>query len=98
MTPRGHGESLEVTMKRVTEYEGWKVEASPVVLVKQRLFQAGAVISRGNERFAFSDLGNRVDRDQAYVRGIEWARRWIDNNYRHRAHTVAPVTRQESHA
>lgn len=71
-------------MKRFAEYEGWKIEASPIVLVKQRLFQAGVVISRGDERFVFSDLGNRVYRAQAYERGIEWAKHWIDNNYRHR--------------
>lgn len=52
-------------MKRVMEYEGWKIEALPVMLVKQRLFQASVVISHGNERFVFCDLGNRVDREQA---------------------------------
>jgi hypothetical protein len=85
-------------MKRLVEYEGWKIEASPILLAKLRLLQAGVVISRGNERFVFSDLGNRVDRDKAYARGIEWAERWIDDNYQHRAHTTARVTRQENHA
>ena len=35
------------------------------------------------ERFVFSDLGNRVYRWQAYERGIEWAKQWIDNNCRY---------------
>ncbi|WP_240465921.1 hypothetical protein [Burkholderia cenocepacia] len=71
-------------MKRVNrfaEYEGWKIEASPTILAKQRLFVSGAIVSRGDERFVFTDLGNRVYRAQAYERGIEWARQWIDNNY-----------------
>lgn len=71
-------------MKRVNrfaEYEGWKIEASPTILAKQRLFVSGAIVSRGDERFVFTDLGNRVYRAQAYERGIEWARQWIDNNF-----------------
>jgi hypothetical protein len=72
-------------MKRVNrfaEYEGWTIEASPTVLVNQRLFVSGVIVSRGEERFIFTDLGNRVYRGQAYERGIEWAKQWIDNNYR----------------
>jgi hypothetical protein len=45
-------------------------------------FVSGVIVSRGDERFIFNDLGNRVYRAQAYERGIEWAKRWIDNNYR----------------
>ena len=72
-------------MKRVdrsAEYEGWKIGVSPTILANQRLFVSGVIVSRGDERFIFTDLGNRVYRAQAYVRGIEWAKRWIDNNYR----------------
>jgi hypothetical protein len=36
----------------------------------------------------FSDLGNWVYRWQAYERGIEWAKRWIDTNYRLGAHKL----------
>jgi hypothetical protein len=78
-------------MKRVNrfaEYEGWQIEASPTRLVKQRLFASGVIVSRGSERFIFTDLGNRVYRWQAYERGIEWAERWIDNNYRLGANKV----------
>jgi len=74
-------------MKRFAEYDGWKIEASPIILVKQRLFQAGVVIERKDgERFVFSDLGDRVYRRQADERGIEWAKQWIDTNYRLGAH------------
>jgi hypothetical protein len=74
-------------MKRFAEYEGWKIEASPIILVKQRLFQVGVVIERDvGERFVFSDLGNRVYRSQAYERGIEWAKHWIHTNYPLGAH------------
>jgi hypothetical protein len=74
-------------VKRFVEYDGWKIEASPTVLVKDRLFKAGVVIERDDgERFVFSDLGNRVYRWQAYERGIEWAKHWIEVNYRHGAH------------
>ena len=77
-------------MKRVlrsAEYEGWKIEASPIILAKQRLFQSGVIVMRNDgERFVFSDLGNRVYRWQAYERGIEWGKRWIDTNYRYGAH------------
>ncbi len=74
-------------MKRFAEYEGWTIEASPIVLASHRLFQAGVVIQRDDgERFVFSDLGNRAYRSQAYERGIEWAKRWIDTNYRLGAH------------
>jgi len=69
-------------VNRFAEYEGWKIEASPTILSDQRLFRSGVVISRGEQRFIFTDLGNRVYRAQAYQRGIEWARTWIDNNYR----------------
>ena len=69
-------------VKRFAEYQGWKIEASPIILVKQRLFVSGVIVSRGDQRFIFTDLGNRVYRAQAYERGIEWARQWIDNNYR----------------
>ncbi|CAE6820729.1 hypothetical protein R70006_06184 [Paraburkholderia domus] len=72
-------------MKRVNrfaEYEGWQIEASPTILANQRLFVSGVIVARGDERFIFTDLGNRVYRAQAYERGIEWARQWIDNNYR----------------
>ncbi|MPV65528.1 hypothetical protein [Burkholderia sp. BE17] len=74
-------------MKRVNrfaEYEGWKIEASPTILANQRLFVSGVIVSRGDERFIFTDLGNRVYRAQACERGIEWAKQWIDNNYRYR--------------
>ncbi|MGF6996880.1 hypothetical protein [Paraburkholderia sp. GAS32] len=72
-------------MKRVNrfaEYAGWKIEASPTILATQRLFVSGVIVSRGGDRFIFTDLGNRVYRWQAYERGIEWAKHWIDNNYR----------------
>jgi hypothetical protein len=70
-------------MKRTVEYDGWTIEASPTILVKQRLFKSGVGISRGNLYFFFHDLGNRVYRAQAYERGIEWAKQWIDNNWRY---------------
>ncbi len=76
-------------MKRISrfaEYEGWKIEASPTILANQRLFVSGVIVSRDGERFIFTDLGNRVYRTQAYERGIEWARQWIDNNYRLAGH------------
>lgn len=77
-------------MKRFAEYQGWTIEASPIILVRPRLFQAGVVIERHDgERFVFSDLGNRVYRWQAYERGIEWAKRWIDTNYGLGAHRSA---------
>ena len=67
---------------RFAEYNGWMIEASPTIIAAQRLFRSGAVISSGTgERFIFTDLGNRVYRWQAYERGIEWAKCWIDNNY-----------------
>ncbi len=72
-------------MKRVSrfaEHEGWRIEASPIILAAQRLFSSGAIVSRGDERFIFTDLGNRVYRAQAYERGLEWSRQWIDNNRR----------------
>ncbi len=31
---------------RFAEYEEWTIEASPTILVKQRLFVTGAVLSR----------------------------------------------------
>ncbi|KUY85967.1 MULTISPECIES: hypothetical protein [unclassified Burkholderia] len=68
-------------VKRFSEYGGWKIEASPTILANQRLFVSGVIVSRGDERFIFTDLGNRVYRAQAYERGIEWAKRWIDNNF-----------------
>ncbi len=74
-------------VKRFAEYNGRMIEASPITLTKQRLFQAAAVIEREDgECFVFSDLGDRVYRWQAYERGIEWAKRWIDTNYRLDAH------------
>ncbi|MDN7805694.1 hypothetical protein [Burkholderia gladioli] len=76
-------------MKRVSrfaEYKGWKIEASPIILAKHRLFASGVIITREHERFIFTDLGNRVYRAQAYERGIEWAKQWIDNNYRSVVH------------
>ncbi|WOD14633.1 hypothetical protein [Paraburkholderia kirstenboschensis] len=54
--------------------------------MNQRLFVSGVAVSRGEERFIFTDLGNRVYRSQAYERGIEWARQWKGNNYRPGAH------------
>lgn len=84
-------------MKRFAKYEGWKIEASPSILVRQRLFQVGVVIERDDgERFVFSDLGNRVYRWQAYERGIEWAKHWIDTNYRLGAHTASRTREQPS--
>jgi hypothetical protein len=71
-------------MKRVNrfaQYEGWTIESSPTILAKQRLFVSGVIVSRGDERFIFTDLGNRVYRWQAYERGIDWAKQWIYNNY-----------------
>jgi hypothetical protein len=69
-------------MKWFAEYNGWSIEASPIILAKQRLFQSGAVVTRQTgERFVFADLGNFVYRTQAYERGFEWAKRWIDNNF-----------------
>jgi hypothetical protein len=70
-------------MKRKVEYDGWTIEASPTIIVKQRLFSSGVAISRGDLYFFFHDLGNRVYREQAYERGIDWAKRWIDNNCRY---------------
>jgi hypothetical protein len=69
-------------MKRKVEYDGWTIEASPTIIVKQRLFSSVA-ISRGDLYFFFHDVGNRVYREQAYERGIVWAKRWIDNNCRY---------------
>jgi hypothetical protein len=86
---------VEFVMKRISrfaEYEGWMIEASPTFLVRQRLFVTGVIVSRGDERFVFHDLGNRVYRWQACERGIEWAKQWIDNNYRYRANLL--VARQ----
>jgi len=57
------------------------IDSALIILAKQRLFISGAVIERDiGERFVFTDLGNRVYRRQAHERGIEWAKRWIDNN------------------
>jgi hypothetical protein len=68
--------------RRYAEYEGWTIDAAPTILSTQRLFVSSAVITRASgERFVFTDLGNRVYRWQAHERGIEWAKRWIDNNY-----------------
>ena len=83
-------------MKRFAEYEGWRIEASPTILVKQRLFATGVIVSRSDERFVFHDLGNFVYRDQVYERGITWAKQWIDNNYRQRV--LTPTTQRETHA
>ncbi len=67
---------------RVATYKGWTIDAAPIIVAKQRLFQSCAVIEReSGERFVFVDLGNRVFRSQAHERGIEWAKHWIDNNY-----------------
>jgi hypothetical protein len=72
-------------VSRFAEYNGWTIEASPTILVRERLFVSGVLIRRGSgEHFIFHDLGNRVYRWQAYERGIEWAKHWIDNNYRER--------------
>jgi len=74
-------------MQRFARYEGWKIEGSPIILAKQRLFQSGVVIERDDgERFVFRDPGSRIYRWQAYERGIEWAKRWIDPNYLYGAH------------
>ncbi|MGF6781634.1 hypothetical protein [Paraburkholderia sp. GAS334] len=83
-------------MKRFAEYEGWKIEALPIILAKQRLFQAAVVIEHDEgKRFVFSDLGNRVYRRQADERGIEWAKRWIDTNYRLGAHKPPRTVREQ---
>lgn len=67
---------------RIATYRGWTIDAAPIILAKQRLFQSCAIIEReSGERFVFVDLGNRVYRWQAHERGIEWAKHWIDNNY-----------------
>lgn len=69
-------------MKRMATYKGWTIDAAPIILANQRLFQSCAIVEREHgERFVFVDLGNRVFRSQAHERGIEWAKRWIDNNY-----------------
>ncbi|MGU4703168.1 hypothetical protein K6L09_41615 [Burkholderia cepacia] len=69
-------------MKRMATYKGWTIDAAPIILARQRLFQSCAIVEREHgERFVFVDLGNRVFRSQAHARGIEWAMRWIDNNY-----------------
>ncbi|MCY0852526.1 hypothetical protein [Cupriavidus sp. D39] len=72
-------------MKRVARmatYRGWTIDAAPIMVPKQRVFQSCAVIEReSGERFVFVDLGSRVYRWQAHERAIEWAKRWIDNNY-----------------
>ena len=74
-------------MKRFERYGNWTIEASPTIIAKQRLFRSGVVIERDDdERFVFSDLGNRVYRWQAYERGIEWAKHWVDTNYKFGAH------------
>ncbi len=39
-----------------------KIEASPTILANQWLFVSGVIVSRGDERFIFADLGNRVYR------------------------------------
>ncbi|WP_454727690.1 MULTISPECIES: hypothetical protein [Cupriavidus] len=63
-------------------YRGWTIDAAPIMVPKLRFFQSCAVVEReGGERFVFVDLGNRVYRWQAHERAIEWAKRWIDNNY-----------------
>ncbi len=81
--------SVRLDMKRtprIASYQGWTIDAAPVILAQHRLFQSCAVIRRDNgERFVFVDLGNRVYRWQAHDRGIEWAKHWIDNNYTYRA-------------
>lgn len=75
---------------RFAEYNGWTIEASPTIIAAQRLFRSGVVIScETGERFVFTDLGNRVYRWQAYERGIEWAKQWIDNDYRYGRAEVA---------
>jgi hypothetical protein len=81
------GNPQEAIVKRTVEYEGWIIEASPTIIAKQRLFSSGVAVSRGDERFFFHDLGNRVYRAQAYERGIEWAKQWIDNYCRYGGRT-----------
>lgn len=69
-------------MKRFAEYEGCKIEASPIILSRERLFKSGVIIEcPDGRRFVFSDLGDRVYRWQAYERGIEWAKEWIYTNF-----------------
>jgi hypothetical protein len=70
-------------------YECWTIESLPTILARQRLFVSGVIVSRGDKRFIITDLGNRVYRWQAYERDIEWAKQWIDNNYRLAAHKPA---------
>lgn len=77
-------------MRRFARYCDWTIEASPTIIAKHRLFRSGVVIERDDgERYVFSDLGNRVYRWQAYERGIEWAKHWIDTNYKLGAHRPA---------
>jgi hypothetical protein len=67
---------------RFAEHNGWEIDAAPTILAKDRLFVSSAVIKRNaGERFVFTDLGNPEYRWQAHERGIEWAKRWIDNNF-----------------
>ncbi|BBU33450.1 hypothetical protein BTHE68_71840 (plasmid) [Burkholderia sp. THE68] len=67
---------------RFANYNGWNIEASPTIIADQRLYRSGVVISRtSGERFVFADLGNRVYRWQAYQRGLDWAKAWVDSNY-----------------
>ncbi|WP_321889287.1 hypothetical protein [Paraburkholderia bannensis] len=69
-------------MDRFAHYRGWSIDAAPIMAGK--LFRASAIVERliDGERFIFSDLGDRLTRDDAYLRAIEWTRHWIDNNYR----------------
>jgi hypothetical protein len=68
-------------MERTTTFEGWTIQAWPTIIAKQRLSRSGVIVRRGDEHFVFHELGNFVYRDQAYERGIEWAKQWIINNY-----------------
>lgn len=67
-------------MKRHATHRGWAIDAAPLLLPRQRLFESCAVVeSADGERFVFVDLGNRAIRSQAHERAISWSKRWIDN-------------------
>lgn len=74
-------------MSRYAEYRTWSIDAAP--LLYSDMFRACAIVERapqeGEEcglRFVFSDLGDCATRDAAHNRGIWWAKRWLDENFR----------------
>ncbi|WP_233469266.1 hypothetical protein [Caballeronia glathei] len=69
------------------KYRDWSIKVAPVI--HGDLFRACVVVTGSHaegepQGFVFNDLGDCATRDAAYNRGIAWAKRWVDENFRRR--------------